>query len=329
MNEQSSHELEMTRLNLERDRFELEKQKFQAEEDRKKREDRRLIKDAGVAVTALISLASALVAAILSFSQSNLADKQKQRELELANAQKLRELELADKEKLRDSMNAWQRDFFAFMKDNADAIFGDNAALRLVKRRMVLATFPPEVVAQLVHSLEPKSVDELALLGSDTALAAAALPPSSTAVVAQPQAPRSLPTAQVLAPRSKPQLFVQYGFTDDVNTLNGLTESLSDIVEIPGKEWIASAELMKTVEVRYYREDDRAQAEVVQKRVEQYLQKLGIATPVRLASLEGRYKNLPPKTFEVWFPRLATTKEQPDRKARGLASSLGSSGSRP
>jgi hypothetical protein len=241
---------------------------------------------------------SVLITGIFAYLQTNLADQAKDRELQVAAGQKEREAMVAASQKDHDVAVAWQHDFFQFMKDNDAVIFGDDAKQRLVKRRMVLATFPPPIVEQLVHALraDTQSVEEQALL-DDVA------PPSPPVAGGSP--PATTAPASALAPSTAPRIYIQYSEPNDLSTVEDLRTALSDAYAVPAAELVRTTGL-RTAEVRHYTKDDLPAAEKIRDRVNEYFRDKKSPLGAKTMSLEGKYKNLPHNTFELWLPPLST-----------------------
>jgi hypothetical protein len=253
-----------------------------------------------------------LVAAAVSFGTFCVSAAQlgvnyivKLKEAEVAQTNKTKEIELAKEQRERDLATAWQRDFYAYMKENYQFIFDPNSADGSAKRRMLLATFPADIIAQLRNSLSPSSAEEVELLE----IASPTTRPASAATsVASPPQPSPRPAGN----NDEATVYMQYLQAADADLANQVLTALgNEKFKTPGKQLVNTSGSEKA-EIRYYRTEDRQTAE----RIGKVVQSVVTGTPT-IRSLEGRYKHLPRNTFEVWLPKVATSAEAVKVKAPG------------
>jgi hypothetical protein len=292
--------VERQKIALERDRLELDRQRFASERERATRADRKLVQDPAVIITSILSLVGLIATGAFGYFQN-----------QLANVQKDRELALAERQKEHDQLVAWQHDFSQYMKDNDAVIFGDDPKARLIKRQTILATFPPEVVGQLVHTLrsDTLSVEEQALLDdsapepAENADAGVAAAPAhvSPATGAAP----AVASPATAATAGKAAVYIQYASAGDLGEVDDIRDALGATYNVRGIE-VAEKVTVPVPEVRHFSrdDDDKNTAVAIRDILNQYFSSHHQNVKARTATLAGRYRNLARNTFQIVLPVL-------------------------
>jgi hypothetical protein len=300
--------VEREKIALDRDRLELDRQRFESERERATRADRKLVQDPAVVITSILSLVGLIATGAFGFFQN-----------QLANVQKDRELALAERQKEHDQLVAWQHDFSQYMKDNDAVIFGDDPKARLIKRRAILATFPPEIVGQLVHTLrsDTLSVEEQALLDdsspelAENADAGVVVVPAhtSSAVAPAPASPAHAAPA-LAATAGKAAVYIQYASAGDLGEVDDIRDALSATYNVRGLE-MTDKVTVPVPEVRHFSRDDEDKntALAIRDVLNQYFSSHHQNVKARTTALAGRYRNLAQNTFQIVLPVLTEKRD--------------------
>jgi len=319
--EKQKLELEKTRLNLERERLAMATEKAAHPPSF-------LQRNIGTVLTFAISLLTVTISGT---------------QIWIATLTNEKELALAEKQRLRDIENAWQRDFFNFVKDNDAVLFGPPSEARLTKRRMVVATFPPHVIKRLARSLEETalSAEELAILQqaapavepTPTDIADAdevgedggevdglvlvedvpdEMDPSSDIVPASVpdqvaesrQEPQSLRTIALMA---KPTVFLHYAQKSQQALVQLLANRLlSEGFDVRDSQQI---DIAASGTVRHFKPEGAETARALAHFVNQFLaEQESDAGVLRVVDMSSKY-NLRRGVFEIWLPSADSSRQ--------------------
>lgn len=307
--------LEQERLELERRRIQLEERRFEHERATSSVRQSFLNRNLGT----VISLATILISGVQVWTTVVSRDK----ELELAQLQRQREMD-----------NGWRKDFFEYLKENDEAIFGEDPKKRVLKRNVLVAAFPEDLVGHIRTALADSA-------GSAGELSLVAAPLAGTARGATTGASRSdslRPLASIYWGEDvggRDQVWPDAGLKDDARLVDAVTKRLKASLDMRTRVFIHYTEARdkavaqslaleleegghsvprlqllsegasKSGDVRYFQPEDEPLALDVRDRLRKVLAEKGLSVggEIRVLKLDG-YANVPRRVLEVWIPAL-------------------------